>query len=88
MLAALFYVLGALSILGGGFWIASAVVAAGRATASNGAALAAILVASPGFVVMIVGLLFLAIAAGLHRLERIDRNTKNAAVALRELADR
>jgi UPF0716 family protein affecting phage T7 exclusion len=92
-----FYVLGWLGIIAGGGWAALAIQAAAStssaisspaASDSALAGVAGVLVAAPGIGLMFSGLLLLAIAGGLSRLDGILRHSRRTARIMQTMAER
>ena len=83
-MVAVFFVLGALTIGGGAFWVFVTFKATSIQTISEGAVL---LLATPGVGAIVLGLLFVAIGGGLHRLDRILRFTRETSRTLKALAE-
>lgn len=84
-MAALFYVLGGLVMLLGAGWFA---IVLGQPLPVEGAGMALIgktLAATFPLSMMFAGLLLLAVGGVLSRLDRIERNTAGAALALEKI---
>jgi hypothetical protein len=92
-MAYLFYVLGWLSVLAGGAWLAVVVTAASRSSAlaggdqyaSAGAMLGLLAVGTPALGVLFGGLILLAIGGGLARLDGILRHSRRTARVLDDM---
>lgn len=83
-MSAVFYILGWIATLFGGWWVLGTFSQVGSPVTS-GMVLGIIIAAAPGFSVLATGLVLLAIGGVLGRLDTIARYSRQSAKTLREI---